>query len=93
MEIKRIFDILPHYLSSYKPKDDVLASKENGSWVKYNIHQYIEIVDLISYGFLAMGVQKGDRIPDQLKQGRMEFHRHGNSPGRCNSCPHLSYHQ
>jgi len=72
MEIRRIFDILPHYLSSFKPKDDVLAAKENGSWVKYNIHQYIEIVDLISKGFLAMGVQKGDRIA-QISANRAEW--------------------
>ena len=72
MEIRRIFDILPHYVASFKPKDDVLAAKENGSWVKYNIHQYIEIVDQISNGFLAMGVQKGDRIA-QISSNRAEW--------------------
>ena len=72
MEIKRIFDILPHYVSSFKPKEDVLAAKENGSWVKYSIKEYIEIVDHISYGFLAMGVQKGDRIA-QISANRAEW--------------------
>ena len=72
MEIKRIFDILPHYVSSFKPKEDVLAAKENGSWVKYSIKEYIEIVDNISYGFLAMGVQKGDRIA-QISPNRAEW--------------------
>lgn len=30
MEITRIFDLLPRYEQKFKPKDDVLASKENG---------------------------------------------------------------
>jgi long-chain acyl-CoA synthetase len=72
MEIKRIFDLLPHYVSSFKPKDDVLAAKENGAWVKYNINEYIEIVNNISYGFLAMGIQKGDRIA-QISPNRAEW--------------------
>lgn len=72
MEIKRIFDLLPHYEEEFKPKDDVLASKENGEWVKYSIGEYREIVDLISYGFLAMGVRKGDRIA-QISPNRAEW--------------------
>jgi len=62
MEVTRIFDLLPHYEQSFKPKDDVIASKDNGHWVKYSIRQYRDIVDNISYGFLALGVQPGDRI-------------------------------
>jgi len=62
MEVTRIFDLLPHYQSEFKPKDDVIASKENGQWVKYSISQYREIVDNISYGFLKMGVKPGDKI-------------------------------
>jgi long-chain acyl-CoA synthetase len=72
MEVTRIFDILPYHASRFKPKDDVLASKENGEWVKYDIHQYREIVDNISYGFLKMGVQPGDRIA-QISPNRSEW--------------------
>lgn len=72
MEIKRIFDLLPHYEETFKPKEDVLAAKENGKWVKYSIRQYREIVDLISYGFLALGVKKGDRIA-QISPNRAEW--------------------
>ena len=35
MEVTRIFDILPYHEARFKPKDDVIASKENGDWVKY----------------------------------------------------------
>jgi long-chain acyl-CoA synthetase len=71
-EVKRIFDLLPRYEALFKPKDDVLASKENGVWVKYNIKQYREIVDEISYGFLAMGISKGDRVA-QISPNRSEW--------------------
>lgn len=72
MEVTRIFDILPYHALKYKPKDDVIASKENGEWVKYNIRQYREMVDNISYGFLALGIQQGDRIA-QISPNRSEW--------------------
>ena len=62
MEITRLFDILPHYKSSYKPKDDVLAGKENGVWVKHNIDTYIETANNLSYAFLKLGIKPGDKI-------------------------------
>lgn len=72
MEIKRIFDLLPYYEQKYQPKDDVIAAKENGAWVKYSIKQYREIADNISYGFLALGVRKGDKIA-QISPNRCEW--------------------
>lgn len=62
MEVTRIFDLLPHYSSKFLPKDDVLAFKENGEWIKYSLAQYIETADNISYGLLALGVNPGDKI-------------------------------
>jgi len=62
MEVSRIFDLLPYYKATFDPKDDVLAGKEKGEWVKYNIDQYIDIVNSISYGFLKLGVKPGDKI-------------------------------
>jgi long-chain acyl-CoA synthetase len=72
MEVTRIFDLLPYYESKFKPKDDVVASKENGEWVKYSIRQYREIVDNISYGFLALGIRPGDKIA-QISSNRAEW--------------------
>jgi long-chain acyl-CoA synthetase len=72
MEVTRIFDLLPYYESKFKPKDDVLASKENGLWVKYDIKQYRDIVNNISYGFLALGIQPGDKIA-QISPNRSEW--------------------
>jgi long-chain acyl-CoA synthetase len=62
MTITRIFDLLPNYVASYKPKDDVLAGKEDGVWRKYSIDEYIRIVNDLTYGLLALGVQPGDTI-------------------------------
>ena len=62
MEITRIFDLLPNYKETFEPKDDVLAGKVNGKWVKYDINQYIEIVNNISYGLMALGIKKGDKV-------------------------------
>ena len=61
-DITRIFDILPHYEQSFKPKADVLAGKDNGVWVKYSIKDYIAYADNISYGLLKLGVRPGDNV-------------------------------
>jgi len=62
MEVTRLFDLLPFYKNSFKPKDDVLAGKEGGIWVKYSIDQYIEAATNISYGLLYLGIKPGDKI-------------------------------
>jgi len=62
MEILRIFDLLPYYKNKFKPKNDALAGKEDGKWIKYSIDQYIEAANSISYAFLKLGVKKGDKI-------------------------------
>ncbi len=62
MEVKRIFDIIAHYEINYKPKDDVLAGKENGKWVKYNLERYKETANNVSYALLSLGIKKGDKI-------------------------------
>jgi long-chain acyl-CoA synthetase len=62
MEVTRIFDLLPYYKKNFKFKDDVLAGKENGKWIKYSIDQYIDAANNISYGLLQLGVRPGDKI-------------------------------
>ncbi|MBC8146785.1 MAG: long-chain fatty acid--CoA ligase [Bacteroidetes bacterium] len=62
MTVERIFDLLPRYAKIMDPKDDVVCGKEDGEWRKYNISEYIEIVNNISYGFLKLGVEKGQKI-------------------------------
>jgi len=61
MEVTRTFDILDLYREK-NIKDDALAGKEDGAWVKYSSAQYIENANNVSYGLLAFGLKKGDRI-------------------------------
>ena len=72
MEVTRIFDLLPRYKKTFRPKDDALAGKENGQWVKFSIDQYIEAANNISYAFLKLGVKKGDKIAT-ITQNRPEW--------------------
>ncbi|MEZ5083323.1 MAG: long-chain fatty acid--CoA ligase [Bacteroidales bacterium] len=72
MEVTRIFDLLPRYKKTFRPKEDALAGKENGQWVKYSIDQYIEAANNISYAFLNLGVKKGDKIAT-ITQNRPEW--------------------
>jgi len=62
MEPTRTFDLLRRYEELYSHKTDVLAAKGNGKWIKYNVQDYIRNANLVSYGLLALGIQKGDRI-------------------------------
>jgi len=60
--ITRIFDLLPFYANTFRPKDDALAGKENGQWVKYDIQTFRNLADELSYALMNLGVVKGDRI-------------------------------
>lgn len=62
MEITRIFELLPRYEKCFKPKDDVLAGKENGSWVKHDLAKYQAMANYISYALLKLGIKKDDKI-------------------------------
>lgn len=62
MEVTRTFDFLQRYQEKFLHKDDALAGKVNGQWVKYSSQQYIENSNFVSYGLLALGLKKGDKI-------------------------------
>lgn len=61
MEVTRLFDIIK-YSELKHPKEDAICGKDNGFWIKYSNQQYIEIVDNLCYGFMQLGIQKGDKI-------------------------------
>ena len=62
MEVTRTFDLLDRLLENYPQKDDILAGKENKQWVKYSTKDYIELASMVSYGLLALGMKKGDKV-------------------------------
>ena len=61
MEILRTFDLLEN-LKTYPPKDDILARRTRGKWIKYSIDQYYEISHAVAYGLLALGLKPGTKI-------------------------------
>ena len=61
MEIKRTFDLLERYREHFM-KEDALAVKQNGKWIKYSTQQYIDYSYHFSLGLLASGFNKGDKI-------------------------------
>jgi long-chain acyl-CoA synthetase len=61
MEIKRTFDIVDQLVEKYQ-REDALAIKRNGKWEKFSSLDYKEFVDYFSFGLLAAGYKKGDKI-------------------------------
>ena len=60
-EITRTFDLLDHLVEQY-PKDDILAGKVNGEWVKYSSHDYYKYAHYLAYGLCEIGLKQGDRV-------------------------------
>ncbi|VBB48650.1 AMP-dependent synthetase and ligase [uncultured Paludibacter sp.] len=62
MEVTRIFDILDNYLEKYPNQEVALAYKKDRKWNKISIDEYVEATNNASYGLLALGVKKGDKV-------------------------------
>ena len=63
MNSKRLFDCLEHQLQHF-PKQDMLAAKENGKWVKYSTAEVADIANKFSAGLLALGISGNDFTPE-----------------------------
>jgi long-chain acyl-CoA synthetase len=61
MAITRVFDLLPYNLKNF-PKADMLAYKQLGAWSKYATQTATDTIDDVSYGLLALGIKKNDKI-------------------------------
>jgi long-chain acyl-CoA synthetase len=72
MEPTRVFDLLPRLKEKFN-KPDILASKENGKWVPISTQEFLNNVDQLSYGLLATGIGKGDKVAI-LANNRPEWH-------------------
>ena len=67
----RLFDLLEQYVKPAN-KSDVLACKERGEWTTYSATQFVELVNELSLGLLALGIQAGDRVAI-VADGRPEW--------------------
>jgi len=61
MEVTRTFDLLELYRNKYI-KEDAFGAKEDGKWKTYSSADYIDYATFFSYGLLALGLKKGDKI-------------------------------
>ena len=59
-------------MSERYEKDDILASKWNGNWIKFSISDYCKYSEIMSYGFYELGLRKGDRVVT-IMNNRSEF--------------------
>lgn len=60
--VRRTFDLLERYKTNFPSKTDALAGKQNGNWILYSTHDYIEKANHFSYGLLSLGFKPGDKI-------------------------------
>jgi len=72
MAVNRIFDLLDLYRTQYFHKPDALAAKIDGRWVTTSAADFVNQVELVTYGLLAMGLKKGDKIAT-LSNNRPEW--------------------
>ena len=61
MEVTRLFDLLENGKKVYSA-NPALGCKQNGQWITYGISEFIDYANNLSYGFLAMGLNKGDKV-------------------------------
>ncbi len=61
MQVERLFDI-PGRQAALFPKENAIATKENGQWRPYSIHEVIEVSEKLALGLMSLGVQPGDRV-------------------------------
>ena len=61
MKLERNFDILDQNVKENNYKV-ALSIKRNGRWESFSTNEYKEFVDNFSYGLMAMGFKKGDKI-------------------------------
>jgi long-chain acyl-CoA synthetase len=62
MQVTRTFDLLEKYLEKFPGKNDALAYKKDSRWMQISTEEYIRYSYLFSYGLLANGFKKGDKI-------------------------------
>src|SRR6266480_2017164 len=59
--IDRTFDI-PEKQKNDFPKQDALCGKEDGVWKSYSTSDFILNSDNVSFGLLALGLKKDDKV-------------------------------
>jgi long-chain acyl-CoA synthetase len=61
MELTRLFDLIPYQIQKFN-KEIAFSRKEEGVWKTYSSKEVQDIIDELSLGFLAQGIQAGDKV-------------------------------
>lgn len=61
MEVTRTFDLLDHLVANH-PKEDILAGKVNGEWIRYSCRDYYKYAHYLACGLLEIGLKAGDKV-------------------------------
>lgn len=61
MKPTRLFDLLPQQLALF-PREDALACKRDGQWIRYSTKEVMDITNRLSIGLRKAGMEKGDKI-------------------------------
>jgi len=61
MDVTRIFDLIRLNLEKY-PRKDMYGGKRDNEWKIYSTEEVANYVNWVSYGLLASGYKKGDKI-------------------------------
>ena len=61
MELTRLFDLIPYQIQKFN-KEIAFSRKEEGVWKTYSSKEVQEIIDELSLGFLAQGIQAGEKV-------------------------------
>ncbi len=60
-EITRVFDLLKLSLDKFN-KEDIVAAKRKGEWIKYSTEHFIDQVDAVSRGLITKGIKKDEKV-------------------------------
>lgn len=55
----RLFDVIAYQLENY-PKEDMLAGKVDGKWIKYSTKEIADTTVQLASGLLQLGISRGD---------------------------------
>ncbi|MFM7731516.1 MAG: AMP-dependent synthetase/ligase, partial [Flavobacteriales bacterium] len=71
-KLERLFDF-PYYQLEHHPLDKMMHSREADEWKHISTKEFVNKMNLVSRGLLAIGVKPGDRIALITHCNRMEW--------------------
>ena len=61
-DITRLFDILTYYSETFPNQTVALSGKTSKGWISYSPQEYKNITDNLSYAFMKLGIEPGDKV-------------------------------